>query len=326
MTESIEKNDRAQSNENLKEVTTMRAVRYHVFGEAEVLQVEQIQIPQPQPGEVLVRIHAAGVLPVDWKIRRGLFPMPVQFPLIPGTAFSGVIAGVGEGLSNWEIGQSVFGRSTKGTYAEYTTAPEDAIALKPASITFEEAATISGGATTAWRAIVSEGNVKPNERVLIYGAAGGVGLFAVQFAKALGAEVIGTAGPANLAYVQSLGADTVIDYTAERFEDIVKDVDFVLDTVGGETLARTWSVMKPGGRLASIAGQPPMDKAKQHAITLIRPGVATSEDLQAIAGRIDAGQLQINIEQSFALADVRQAHEKSQTGHGRGRIVLRVKE
>lgn len=309
-----------------KDVKLMRAVRYHAFGEAEVLQVEQIPIPQPQVGEVLVRIYAAGVLPVDWKIRRGLFPMPVQFPLIPGTAFSGVVEAIGEGVSNWQIGQSVFGRSTKGTYAEYTTASEDAIVLKPASISYEEAASLSGGATTAWRAIISEGKVKPNERVLIHGAAGGVGLFAVQFAKGLGAEVIGTAGPANLDYVSSLGADVIIDYTSERFEEIVKDVDFVLDTVGGETLARTWSVLKPGGRLASIAGQPPLEIAKQHDITLIRPGVATQEDLIAIADLIEEGKLMINIEQSFALEDVRQAHEKSQTGHGRGRIVLRLRD
>ncbi|OCT14515.1 alcohol dehydrogenase [Paenibacillus pectinilyticus] len=304
----------------------MQAVRYHEFGEVDVLHLEHIPVPQPQAGEVLIRVYAAGVLPVDWKIRRGLFPMPVQFPVIPGTAFSGVVVGLGEGVSKWQIGESVFGRSTKGTYAEYTTAPEDVIARKPASITHEEAATLSGGATTAWRAIVSEGNVQPRERVLIHGAAGGVGLFAVQFAKGIGAEVIGTAGTANVAYVKSLGADQVIDYTAERFEEIVRDVDLVLDTVGGETLARTWSVLKPGGRLVSIAGQPPMEKAKQAGIQVIRPGVATSGDLKAIAELIEAGKLTINIEMSFALADVRQAHEKSQTGHGRGRVVLRVRD
>jgi NADPH:quinone reductase-like Zn-dependent oxidoreductase len=302
----------------------MRAVRYHAFGEAEVLQVETIPIPQPQEGEVLVRIYAAGVLPMEWKIRRGLFLMPVQFPHIPGTAFAGVVEAVGAGVSTWQLGDPVFGRSTKGTYAEYTTAPEDAIARKPASISYEEAATLSGGATTAWRAIVSEGQVKPNERVLIHGAAGGVGMFAVQFAKGVGAEVIGTAGPTNVSYVASLGADKVIDYTSERFEEIVQDIDFVLDTVSGDTLARTWSVMKQGGRLASIAGQPPLEKAKQHGISLIRPGIATKEDLKAIAELIEAGKLTIHIEQSLAMEDVRQAHEKSETGHGRGRIVLRM--
>lgn len=250
--------------------------------------------------------------------------MPVQFPHIPGTAFAGVVEAVGEGVSTWQIGDSVFGRSTKGTYAAYTTAPQDAIAGKPASISYEEAAALSGGATTAWRAIVSEGKVQPNERVLIHGAAGGVGMFAVQFAKWVGAEVIGTAGPSNVSYVASLGADKVIDYSSERFEEIVQDVDFVLDTVSGDTLARTWSVMKQGGRLASIAGQPPLEKAKQHGITLIRPGIATNEDLTAIAELIEAGKLTIHIEQSFAMEDVRQAHEKSQTGHGRGRIVLRM--
>lgn len=308
-----------------KEANPMRAVRYHAFGEAEVLQVETVPIPQPQEGKVLVRIHAAGVLPVDWKIRRGLFPMPVQFPHIPGTAFTGVIEAVGTGVSTWKIGDPVFGRSTKGTYAEYTTAPEDVIARKPASISYEEAATLSGGATTAWCAIVSEGQVKPNERILIHGAAGGVGMFAIQFAKGISAEVIGTSGPTNVSYVASLVADMVFDYSSERFEEIVQNVDFVLDMVGGDTLARTWSVMKHGGRLASIAGQPPLMKAKQHGITLIRPGIATKGDLKAIAELIDEGKLKtIHIEQSFAMEDVRQAHEKSETGHGRGRIVLRM--
>ncbi|MDR6549583.1 NADP-dependent oxidoreductase [Paenibacillus qinlingensis] len=292
----------------------MRAVRYHSFGETDVLQVEQAPVPQPGAGEVLVRIHAAGVLPVDWKIRRGMFPMPVQFPHIPGTAFAGVITAVGEGVSGWQIGQSVFGRSTKGTYAEYTTASEEELALKPASISYEEASSLSGGATTAWRALVTEGQVKPNERVLIHGAAGGVGMFAVQFAKWRGAEVFATAGQANKAFVASLGADHVIDYTSECFEDIVKDADFVLDTLGGETLARTWAVLKRGGRLASIAGQPPVDMAKQHGIALIRAGIATKTDLSAIAELIDEGKLTCHIEQSFTMEEVRQAHEKSQTG------------
>lgn len=304
----------------------MKAIRYHAFGEVDVLQVEQVPVPQPQSGEVLIRVHAAGVLPVDWKIRRGLFPMPVQFPNIPGTAFAGVVAAVGEGVSEWQVGQSVFGRSTKGTYAEYTTAPADAIALKPASISYDEASSLSGGATTAWRAIVSEGNVQPTDRILIHGAGGGVGLFAVQFAKWIGAEVIATAGPANVAFVQSLGADKVINYTTERFEDVAKDVDLVLDTVGGEITARSCAVLKPGGRLASIAGQPPIEKAKQLGIQLIRPGVATQDDLNAIVKLIDEGHVQITIEKSYALEEVRLAHEQSQTGHGRGRVVLRIEK
>ncbi|RKP46758.1 NADP-dependent oxidoreductase [Cohnella endophytica] len=303
---------------------TMQAVRYHQFGGSEVLHLEEVPRPQPQAGEVLIRVCAAGVLPVDWKIRKGLFPMPVRFPNIPGTALAGVVEEIGPDVTRFRKGQAVFGRSTKGTYSEYTTAPEEALALKPDSISFDEAATISGGATTAWRTIVIDGGVKAGDRVLVHGAAGGVGLFATQFAIWKGARVIGTAGPANIDFVRSLGAETAIDYTSTPFEEVVDDVDLVLDTIGGETLDRSWSVIKRGGSLISIAGQPPLEKGQELGIKVMRSSLATSQDLTDIARLLDDGVVRTYIEKTYSLSEARQAHEWSEKGHGRGRIVLRV--
>jgi NADPH:quinone reductase-like Zn-dependent oxidoreductase len=304
----------------------MKAVRVHQFGGPEQLQLEQIPCPEPMEGEVLVHVHAAGILPIEWKIRQGLFKFPITFPYIPGSAFSGVIEEVGAGVTKFQKGQRVFGRSTKGTYAEYTTAPFESLALIPQSISFEEAAAISGGATTAWQALVNEVVLKAGDRVLIHGAAGGVGLFATQFAKWKEAYVIVTAGPTNLDFVRSLGADEVIDYTSTPFEQNVQNVDLVFDTVGGQTLERSWAVVKQGGTLITIAGLPSPDKAEEHGIKAIKPTkLASSEDLEAIVHLMDIGQVKAFIQTTFTLQQIQQAHELSQTGHGRGRIILKIK-
>lgn len=302
---------------------TMLAIRYHQFGGTDVLTLEEVPRPTPEEGEVLVKVVSAGVLPADWKIRKGLFPMSVSFPSIPGTSFAGIIEAVGEGTTGYWVGQEIFGRSVRGTYAEYTVAPVEAVALKPISMSFDEAATLSGGATTAWRAITSAG-VKAGDRVLIHGAAGGVGLFAVQFAKALGAYVFGTAGPENLDFIRSLGVNVAIDYKATPFEQVAQDVDFVLDTIGGDTLDRSWSVIKRGGALVSIVGPPPIAQGQSLGIRVLPSSLATSEDLIEIAKLIDEGQVKTAVQHVYAISEVRQAHERSESGHGRGRIVLRI--
>ncbi|MFC5471804.1 NADP-dependent oxidoreductase [Cohnella suwonensis] len=302
---------------------SMLAVRYHEFGSTDVLKLERVPRPAPQEDEVLVRVVSAGVLPVDWKIRKGLFPMSVRFPNIPGTAFAGIVEQVGPGAGVFRQGQEVFGRSVKGTYAEYTAVPADAIALKPESIGFDEAATLSGGATTAWRAIESAG-VKAGDRVLVHGAAGGVGLFAVQFAKIKGAEVIGTSGPGNIDFLRSLGVDTAIDYTNVRFEEIVRDADFVLDTVGGETLERSWAILKRGGALITITGQPPIERGKELGIRVLPSSLASSQDLSDIASLVGEGRAKTIVQRVFPMSEAAQAHLLSESGHGRGRIVLRM--
>ncbi|WP_225986288.1 NADP-dependent oxidoreductase [Psychrobacillus glaciei] len=305
----------------------MEAVRYSEFGGPEVLKVERVKRPEPKEDEVLVRVHSSGVLPIDWKIRQGWMPMPVHFPVIPGSAFAGVIEKVGASVTEFKVGQEVFGRTSNGSYATYTTVSIDTIALKLESIGFNEAAAISGGATTAWQVLFNDGNVKAGDRVLIHGAAGGVGLFAIQFAKWMGAHVTATAGPTNLEYVRSIGADMVIDYTSTQFEKVVQDMDFVLDTVGGETLEKSWSVIRKGGVLISIAGQPSLERAQEKGVRLIKPSRAfAKKDLETIAQLMDEGKVKGFVGQKFSLHEAAQAHELSQRGHGRGRIILQIVE
>jgi NADPH:quinone reductase-like Zn-dependent oxidoreductase len=315
----------------------MQAIRVYQYGGPEQLKLERVPRPAPQPGEVLIRVHAAGVLPAEWKIRQGLFHSfrPAEFPYIPGSAVAGVVAGVGPGVTAFRVGQAVFGRSVHGTYAEFTaTAVEppaltpatfSLLALKPPALSFDAAATISGGATTAWQALFADGDLQAGQRVLIHGAAGGVGAYAVQFAKWKGAHVIGTASRANLDFVRSLGAETVIDYAATPFEQVARDVDLVLDTIGGETLRRSFGVVKRGGTLVSLLGQPSQEQARERGIrAMSNAALPTSEHLHIIADLIVAGQVRPTIERVFALHEARQAHALSQAGHGRGRIVLHI--
>ncbi len=306
----------------------MQAIRVYQYGGPEQLKQEQISCPEPQPDEVLVRVYATGVLPIEWKIRQGLFHAfnPATFPYIPGSAFAGVVEEVGSLVTTFRSGQAVFGRSNKGTYAEYTTVSGETIALKPESLGFDEAATISGGATTAWEALFDHGGLQAGQRVLILGAAGGVGSFAVQLARWKGAQVIGTTGAANVDFVRSLGAETVVDYTSTPVEQVVHDVDLVVDTVGGQTLESAWPVIKRGGRLVSTAGQPSKEKARELGIGALffSGGRPSSERLQTIAQLIDEGQVKATLARIFPLREASLAHELSQSGHGRGRIVLHI--
>jgi len=303
----------------------MEAVLYDQFGGSEVLKLRKVKRPKPKENEVLVRIYAAGVLPIDWKIRQGLIPMPVSFPVIPGSSFAGIIEEIGASVTEFEVGQEVFGRTSNGSYATYTTVTTGEITLKPKSIGFDEAAAITGGATTAWQVLFHDGNVKAGDQVLIHGAAGGVGLFAAQFAKWKGAYVTATAGPANLEYVRSIGADMVIDYTSTAFEKVVHDMDFVLDTIGGETLEKSWAVIKPGGALISIASQPSLERALKEDVRLIKPSRGFAKEvLEKIVCLMEEGKVKGYVGQRFSLHEAAQAHELSQRGHGRGRIILQM--
>jgi NADPH:quinone reductase-like Zn-dependent oxidoreductase len=311
---------------------SIQAIQVHQYGGPEVLKLEEIPCPEPQAGEVLVRVHAAGVLPADCATRRGGF-IPKTFPYIPGTAFSGIIEEIGPGVTNFYKGQAVCGRAPNGASTEYTTVIVDQqqhatislLAPKPEALSFDEAATLSGGATTAWTSLFEDGKIHAGQRVLIHAAAGGVGLFAVQFARWKGAHVIGTASTNNIDFVRSLGAETVIDYTTTPFEEVVHDVDFVLDTVGGETLIRSANVLKRGGRLVSIMGPVPEELAQRTDIHMMRNEVRpTSEHLQAIVQLIDEGHARPTIQQVFPLSEAAQAHALCETRHGRGRIVLHI--
>jgi NADPH:quinone reductase-like Zn-dependent oxidoreductase len=301
----------------------MRAIRYHKTGDPEVLVLEDVPQPQPGPGEVLVRVHAAGVNPLDTLNRRGTRTPPL--PAIPGYDLAGTVESTGPGVGDFAPGQAVFGMG-EATYADYAVAPALSLATKPSSITFYEGAAVGMGARTAWGALLDLGDLRPGQRVLIHGAAGGVGVFAVQLAKAKGAEVIGTCSTANLELVRSLGADQVIDYTSTAFDTVVRDVDIVLDTVGGETTDRSYGVLKAGGLLAFIAGRPAPGVAEQHGVRLVRPTEehAPPDFMRHIAQMIEAGMLRPLVRQVLPLADARKAHMLSETGHGAGRIVLRI--
>ena len=305
----------------------MQTVRVHQFGGPEVLQLEQLPIPKPSSNEILIRVYAAGVLPVDWGYRQGLMQkyVSMQLPFITGSAVSGVIEEVGSNVTGFQKGQAVFGRANNGACAEYITTTVETIAHQPQNLSFTEAATISGGATTAWMALFEHGNLQSGQRVLVHAAAGGVGSFAVQLAKWKGAEVIGTCSTVNVDYVKSLGVDTVIDYQTTLFEDIVQDVDLVLDAVGGETLERSWSVLKRGGTLLSLVDIPSDKRATPLGIhARFSNELAPNKVFQKIAQLIADGEVKATIAKEFPLHEIRQAQELCQTGHGRGRIVLRV--
>lgn len=317
--------------------STMWAVQVRGYGGVQELQLAQIPVPEPQPGEVLVRVYAAGVLPADVKQRQGFFRAlrPANFPYTPGSAMAGVVAAVGPGVTTFRRGQAILGRSTGGTYAEYAVTAAEPPALtpttfsiltpKPETLHFAAAATISAGATTAWTALFDDAVLHAEQRVLIQGAAGGVGAFAVQFARWKGAEVIGTSSAANVEFVRSLGATTVVDYTATPFEQVAQGVDVVLDTVGGETLRRSMGVVRRGGTLISLVEEPSRDVAAQRGIhATMNATLPTREHLLAITQMIAAGDVRTTVGQTFPLREVRQAQALVEMGHGRGRVVLEI--
>lgn len=303
------------------------AIRISNYGGPDDLKLEQVERPEPQAGEVLVRVLAAGVNPVDWKISEGWMKdfRPVQFPYIPGRDIAGIIEEVGPDVTSFQKGQAVFGQSARGGYAEYTAAAISTLALKPDNISFEEAATIPVGATTAWQGLFDHGNLQSDQTVLVQGGAGGVGLFAVQFARLKGARVISTTSSANVDFVRSLGAETVIDYKTANVEQEVQNVDLVFDSVGSPTLNSSVSVLKNGGTLITIAGMPEGTLAQEKNIHVERFSAQVSHELLAnFAQLIQEGKLQLAVESTYPLAEAAEAHKRSKSGHGRGRIVLHV--
>jgi NADPH:quinone reductase-like Zn-dependent oxidoreductase len=305
---------------------TMQAIQVHNYGDADQLMLDVVTRPEPQAGEVLVRIHAAGVNPIDWKVRQGLrrHLLPMQFPYIPGMEIAGVVEAIGSAVTTLQVGQEVYGRSRTGAYAQYAVADERMLALKPRSLSFDEAATVPVGATTAWQALFEAGKLERGQRVLIQGAAGGVGLFAVQFAHRKGAHVIATASEPNIDFVRSLGAETVIDYATTNVVEVVHDVDCVFDTVGS-TFEVSLQVLKQGGILAVLSGQPPTDQALAREVQVVATRTQiSSELLENFAHLIDEGQLKTVVRGIFPLSQAGLAQESGQQGHGRGRIVLHI--
>ncbi|SMB79202.1 NADP-dependent oxidoreductase [Deinococcus hopiensis] len=308
----------------------MRAMIIRQYGPPEVLEPTELPLPQPAPGEVRVQVHAVSINPVDYKRRQNWAGQAL--PVILGWDVSGVVDALGEGVKDFAVGDAVYGMlrfpHEGRAYAEYVTAPVTDIALKPASLSHEEAAAMTLAPLTAWQAF-ERMDLRAGQTVLIHAGAGGVGHFAVQLARARGARVIATGSAANRDFILGLGADEVVDYRARPFEEQVRNVDAVLDTVGGDTFTRSFGVVRPGGWVVSIVTRPTDEHAAlAHDLgvraewILVTPSRAQLEGLSALA---ESGQLKPHVSQTFPLAEVTEAHRAQATGRSVGKLVLTVR-
>lgn len=303
-----------------------QAVRIHDWGGPDALRNERISVQPPAEDEVLLKVVAAGVNPVDWKICSGAFKSVVSLPFVPGNDVAGIVQEVGAKVNEFRPGDQVFSFiGMGGGYAEYATVKAANVAKKPGSIDMATAAGVPVAAITAWQALFKMGNLEANQRILVHAAAGGVGGFAVQFAHNAGAYVIGTASVKNTDYLKSIEASEIIDYQSKRFEDILKDIDFVLDLVGGDTQERSWQVLRRGGTMISAVQPPSEARAKSLGITakMIRAR-PDGRLLSQIASMIDEGKVKVDIATTLPLKDAVQAQKQSQSGRTRGKIVLFV--
>lgn len=311
-------------------MATMKSVRIHKYGGPEVLQYEDAPIPEPKAGEVLVRVIAAGVNALDWKVREGHVRRNVDhaLPLTLGWDFSGIVEQLGNGVTGIAPSDAVYAHSDftrNGAYAEHIVVKVNELAKKPRTLDHTHSAAVPFAALTAWQAVCEKSgcDVKAGQTVLIHGGAGGVGHFAVQLAKWRGAKVVATGSVNNEEFVRSLGADDFIDYNRHRFEDILFDVDAIVDTVGLDTQMRSWKVIKEGGVMAGLVTAPSEIAAKAHKaramLISVRPNAA---HLAAISELLDAGTIKTTIAGVIPLDQARKAHELSQAGHVRGKIVL----
>lgn len=309
----------------------MKAVYLARKGDAEALIAGEIPRSNPGAGQILVRVGATAIMPTEFQWDPTFQTQsggPRPFPIVLGHEFSGVIAEIGPDVSEFEVSEEIFGLNnwyTNGAAAEYCVVDQTGVARKPKSLSHTEAAVVPISALTAWQGLFEKANLQRGQRILIHGAAGSVGSFAVQLARWRGARVIATASAGNLDFVRGLGADQVIDYHKTKFEDVVCDVEVVFDPVGGETLERSWNVLKPGGKLVTVATSSGTSNEPrvQDAFFIVR---ADGSQLAHIAEMIDAGELRVFLGQTFELADARQAYARADQGGIRGKIALRVSE
>lgn len=302
----------------------MNAVRLHASGDPAGLVYEQIERPHPDKGEALVRVHAAAITrgELDWPTDR--------LPAIPSYEFSGVVASLGSDVEDFEVGDFVYALSPfdrDGAAAEYIVVPVECLAPRPKNLDHIQSAAIPLAALGAWQGLFDHGQLAKGQRVLIHGAAGGVGSYAVQLAHHRGAYVIGTLSTRDVELVRKLGADEVIDYTRTAFEEAIAPVDLVFDTAGGKRLERSIFVIRPGGRLVSVAVEPSQEAAADRDINAVYFVVEPNrEQLIEIGKLADSGNLQSIISEVFPIADARRAFERSLTAHKAGKIVLRIRE
>lgn len=311
----------------------MRAISQRVFGGPEVLEVIETDRPVPGPGEVLVRVHAAGVNPADWKRRAGMLKRFGEPPFTLGLDLAGVVEANGEGAHRFQPGEAVYGanRSPAGTYAEYAAVQEQSLAPAPPSLDLAHAAALPTTALTAWQALVHHAGVRAGQRVLVHAAAGGIGHLAVQIAKDRGAYVIGTARRDKHDFLRDLGADELIDYTTTDFTSAARDIDIVLDPISDDYGPRSLTTLTPGGSLLDVRGTGPdrtavrsqaAARGLRYVEVAFHPDAA---DLADIAALVERGALRVAVEQVLPLEEAAKAHELSEAGRVKGKIVLTVR-
>ena len=320
----------------------MKAVVFKEYGDPDVLELAEVDKPEPGPGEVLVEVHAAGFNPFDAKVRMGFLKdfFPIELPHTPGCDVAGTVVARSPGAEGLEIGDRVYGMTIPvrpGSYAEYVSVPAPLLRKIPDNLDFQSAAAVPMAGLTAWFGLVELGGVGPGKRVLVQGGAGGVGSYAIQIAKAHGAWVATTCSTANLDYVRGLGADQAIDYTKEQFETVLEPVDMVLDVLGGEVHQRSYKVLKPGGTMLIVLRADPSEMAvreqneKTYGVTAREVAFNQRTDLlDAMKPMLEAGTVRPPVENTFPLDRAAQVHADcvtgfGKTGHARGKTVLVVR-
>ena len=306
---------------------TTRAIRIHAFGGSDVLKLEELPLPEPKDDDIVLKVLAASINPVDYKTRNGSYPRITadQLPVTLGRDVSGVVELCGPRATEWKKGDAVYAFLTRprGGYAEHVLVTAKEAAAKPARLSHVEAAAVPLAGMTAWQGLFDHGGLQSGERVLIHGGNGGGGHPAGQLAKAKSAWGATTASPMDVPFVLGLGADQVVDYRAQRFEDLVQPVDLVLDLIAGETQERSWALLKPGGRLVTALGQISEEKARAKGVRATSFFAQTNATQLAEIGQlIDAGKVRVEIQATFPLPEVARAQDRLEKEHNRGKVVL----
>lgn len=308
----------------------MKAVQYAEYGVDKPIAVAEVAKPKAEAGQVLIKVHAAGINPIDWKVRNGLFAGLVQnLPIIPGYDVAGEVAEVGNGVTQFKTGDQVYAMlplTAPGGFAEYVAVAADLVARKPTKASMEQAAGLPLAGLTAYQALVVDGKLTNGQTVLIHGAGGGVGHFAVQIAKAQGATVIGTGSDRSMDFIKALGADKTVNYKTEKFEDVAKDVDLVFDTVGGETLSRSYAVVKKGGGIVSLQAAPDAAEAEKAGLQIAKHTVVNPNGahLKVLADLVNNGKLNVEVTKTYGLNEAGDALKQSEAGGNHGKLVMKL--
>lgn len=313
----------------------MKAVQIKTYGGIDVLEInDNAPEPTPEKDQVLVEVHAASINPFDWKVREGYAKkyIKLEFPTTIGGDFAGVVTGLGENVSDFKIGEAVYGQAAvfgggTGAFAEVLAANVNKIAPKPKNIDFLQAASLPLVGVSALQALETHIKLKKGQKILIHGGAGGIGTIAIQLAKALGAYVATTVSSDDVEYARGLGADEVIDYKNQNFEEILKDYNAVFDTVGGKTLDKSFLVVKKGGIIVSMAGAPSAALAKKHGVVVIGQNTeGNKERLSRLSELVERGEIKPQVDRVFAIDEAAEAFSRLEKGHPRGKVVLKIKE